>query len=158
MTLLDAADHFPDLTLKRVGGGSVSLPADLAGVFGVVLVYRGSWCPYCNAQLGAFSRATEALDEQQIKVIALSVDDEATGAALVEKNQLMFPVAHSADAGEVAEALGCFTNDEPAYLQSTGFVLTPDGSVLVAVYSTGAIGRLLPADVLGLVAHARSAG
>jgi len=46
-------------------------------------------------------------------------------------------------------------NDEPRFLQSTGFVLAPDSSVLTAVYSSGAIGRLVADDVVGLVKHPR---
>ncbi|MFN2522262.1 MAG: hypothetical protein ABR614_02985 [Mycobacteriales bacterium] len=38
-------------------------------------------------------------------------------------------------------------------MQSTGFVLAPDGSVVTAVYSSGAIGRLLADDVVGLVRY-----
>ncbi len=150
---LDNGQTFPDLTLPLVGGGKLSLPADLAGNFGVVLVYRGSWCSYCNAQLSAFSRAKDELDVAGIKVVALSVDDEATSTELVEKRRLDFPVVHSADADELAATLGCYVNDEPHYLQSTGFVLAPDGTVVTAVYSSGAIGRLVPDDVLGLVSY-----
>ncbi len=56
-TLLGNGDVFPALQLAAVGGGTISLPGDLAGSFGVVLFYRGSWCPYCNAQLAVFHRA-----------------------------------------------------------------------------------------------------
>ncbi|SDY04464.1 Peroxiredoxin [Modestobacter sp. DSM 44400] len=153
MSRLDNGQTFPDLTLPLVGGGKLSLPGDLAGNFGVVLVYRGSWCPYCNAQLSAFSRAKDELDAAGIKVVALSVDDEATSTELVEKRRLDFPVAHSADADEVAATLGSYVNDEPHYLQSTGFVLAPDGTVVTAVYSSGAIGRLVPDDVVGFVRY-----
>jgi hypothetical protein len=55
----------------------------------------------------------------------------------------------------MAATLGCYVNDEPRYLQSTGFVLAPDSTVVVAVYSSGAIGRLMPEDVVGLVRHAK---
>ena len=41
------------------------------------------------------------------------------------------------------------------YLQSTGFVLAPHGKVVVSVYSSGAIGRLVPEDVAGLVRYVR---
>ncbi len=81
---------FPDLQLRRVGGGTVSLPGDLAGDFGVVLVYRGSWCPYCKGQLAAFSRAKESLDKAGARVVALSVDDEKTSTELAEKLRLTF--------------------------------------------------------------------
>ena len=47
-------------------------------------------------------------------------------------------------------------NDNPRYLESTGFVLAPDGKVVTAVYSSGAIGRLIPEDVAGLVAYIKS--
>jgi peroxiredoxin len=155
MPRLENGQNFPSLKLPLVSGGTLSLPDDLAGGFGVVLIYRGSWCPYCNAQLSAFSRAKEELDAAGIKVVALSVDDEATSTELVEKRRLNFPVAHSADADTVAEAVGAYVNDDPRYLQSTGFVLAPDGTVVTAVYSSGAIGRLLPEDVVGLVRYAK---
>ncbi len=156
MSFLHNGETFPSLDIPAVGGGTISLPTDLAGSFGVVLIYRGSWCPYCNAQLAAFSRATSALEELGIKVVALSVDDERTGAALITKHRLSFPLGHSADADKIAAATGAYTNDDPHYLQSTGFVLAPDGRVVNAVYSSGAIGRLVAEDVLGMVRYIRA--
>jgi len=50
---------------------------------------------------------------------------------------------------------GAFVNPDPVYLQSAGFVLDPAGKVVVSVYSSGAIGRLVPQDVLGLVRYLR---
>jgi hypothetical protein len=35
-------------------------------------------------------------------------------------------------------------------------VLDPDGRVIVSVYSSGAIGRLVPDDVIGLVTYLRA--
>jgi peroxiredoxin len=154
MTLLAPGDPFPTLTFDRAGGDRFTVPDVLGGAFGVVLVYRGSWCPYCNAQLRAFQRATTALDEVGAKVVALSVDDEPTTAALIAKHRLTFPVGHSADASAVAAATGAFV-DPGGYLQSTGFVLDPSGRVVVSVYSSGAIGRLVPEDVAGLIRYVR---
>ena len=96
MSLLRNGQPFPPIEVPAVGGGTISLPEDLAGSYGVVLIYRGSWCPYCNAQLAAFSRALDTLTELGVKVVALSVDDEETSAALVAKHKLRFPVGHSA--------------------------------------------------------------
>jgi alkyl hydroperoxide reductase subunit AhpC len=128
MPLLGPSDSFPQLTLNVLGGQTLTVPDALAGGFATVLFYRGSWCPYCNAQLRAFQRARDALADTGIRVVALSVDSELTGA---------------------------FVNPEPAYLQSTGFVLDPAGKVVVSVYSSGAIGRLVPDDVIGLVRYLR---
>ena len=52
----------------------------------MVLFFRGSWCPHCNAQLRAFQRASGTLAEAGIKVAALSVDDEPATAALIAKH------------------------------------------------------------------------
>ena len=153
MTLLHPGDQFPALPLTPPGGGTLALPDALAGGFGVVLFYRGSWCPYCNAQLRAFQRAAGGLAEVGAKVVALSVDDEEASAALIAKHKLRFPVGHSADAGKVAAATGAYINHEPRYLQSAGFVLAPDGTVRVAVYSSDAIGRLVADDVAGYIRY-----
>jgi peroxiredoxin len=155
MTLLNPGDKFPNLTVALPGDETLSLPDSFAGGFGVVLFYRGSWCPYCNAQLRAFQRASESLAEVGAKVVALSVDDEATTQELIEKHGLTFPVGHSADARAVAQVTGAFVNDEPTFLQSTGFVLDPSGRVVISVYSSGAIGRLVPDDVVGLIRYLR---
>src|SRR5205807_7861477 len=113
MSRLRNGQPFPLLEVPAVGGGTISLPDDLAGSYGVVLIYRGSWCLYCNAQLAAFSRAAGALTELGVRVVALSVDDEETSAALVARHKLPFPLGHSADAGKVAAATGAYVNDEP---------------------------------------------
>jgi peroxiredoxin len=153
--LLRPGDQFPALTLAQVGDGTLRLPDDLAGRFGVILFYRGSWCPYCNAQLSAFQRALDELTDNGTAVAALSVDDEATSRDLAAKHGLRYPVGHSANARAIAAATGAFVNDDPVFLQSTGFVLDPVGRVVVSVYSSGAIGRLVPSDVLGLIRYLR---
>ena len=153
--LLRPGDRFPALTVAVPGGRALRLPDDLAGRFSVILFYRGSWCPYCNAQLCAFQRSLDRLTGLGIEVAALSVEDETTTQALIAKHGLQFPVGHSADARAVAAATGAFVNDDPRYLQSTGFVLDPGGRVAVSVYSSGAIGRLVPDDVIGLVRYMR---
>ena len=92
MPVLHNGDNFPSLCLPAVGGGRVSLPADLAGGFDVVLFYRGHWCPYCNAQLAAFARAAETLTALGIKVVALSVDDQGEASALADRLRERFRV------------------------------------------------------------------
>lgn len=39
--------------------------------------------------------------------------------------------------------------------QSTGFVVDPTGRVAVSVYSSGATGRLVPDDVIGMIRYLR---
>jgi len=155
MTLLHPGDVFPSHTVMPVGAAALQLPDAVAGHFAAVLFYRGSWCPYCNGQLRAFARAHDSLADVDAKVIALSVDDESTTQALIAKHGLNFPVGYGADAKAIAEATGAFVNPDPIFLQSTGFVLDPGGRVVVGVYSSGAIGRLVPEDVVGLIRYLR---
>ena len=155
MPLLNPGDPFPRLTMNVIGGGTLTVPDAFAGDFAAVLFYRGAWCPYCNAQLRAFERAGQELADAGIRVAALSVDDKEATAALVAKHHLTFPVGYGADAPAVAALTGAFVNPDPVYLQSTGFVLNPAGNDIVSVYSSGAIGRLVPEDVVGLVGYIR---
>jgi peroxiredoxin len=153
MAFLKPGDEFPDLTLTLAGGDTLEVPSALAGGYAVVLFNRGSWCPFCVAQLRAFQRALPQFEEAGVKVVSLSVDDEATATEMIAKNRLAFPVGYGADADAIAAATGAFVNPQPHYLQSTGFVLDPEGRVVISVYSSGAIGRLVPEDVLGLVRY-----
>lgn len=156
MTRLQNGQALPAFDVPAVGGGTISIRQFSQGSYGVVLIYRGAWCPYCQAQLAGFQRASEKLAEAGVKVVALSVDNEATTRSTIEKFKLSFPVGHSADADKVASITGAYTNESPRYLQATGFLLAPEGKILNAVYSSGPLGRLVAEDVIGMVAYLKS--
>jgi citrate synthase len=154
--MLSPGDKFPAFAVDTVNHGRLDIAEYLRGAYGTILVSRGAWCPYCVAQLRNFKRAKAALDGEDIKVIAFSVDDRPTAIALADRVGAPFPVGYGADAHAFAALTGAFVNEEPEFLQSTGFVLDPDGLVLVSVYSSGAIGRLVPDDVIGLIRYTKS--
>ena len=159
MPLLQNDQRFPDLEMPAIGGGVLRLPGDVAGGYGVILVYRGHWCPFCNEQMAAFAGATEALAKDGIKVVAFSVDDEASTGEFIAKHRIPFRMGHSARIETIVAATGTYQNQHPArgrFLENTGFVLAPDGTVVNAVYSSRAIGRLVPNDVIRLVAFMKS--
>ena len=153
---LQNGQAFPAIDVPAVDGGSISIRQCVQGSYGVVLIYRGAWCPYCQAQLAGFQRANEKLAEAGIKVVALSVDDEATTRGTMERFKLSFPVGHSTDADKVASVTGAYTHESQRYLQATGFLPAPDGKILNAVYSSGPLGRLVAEDVIGMVAYLKS--
>lgn len=155
MSVLNTGDRFPDVAIDPVGAESLRLPGAMAGSYGVVLFYRGSWCVYCNGQLRSFQKSLEKLTEVGAKVVAVSVDNEATARETVRKLGLTFPVGHSAEPYHLAYSTGAFVHEDPVYLESTGFVLDPEGRVLVSVYSNNAIGRLTPEDVIGLIQYTK---
>jgi peroxiredoxin len=110
----------------------------------------------CRWPTAAFESARDELASIDTRIVALSVDDEETTRALIQTHGIRFPVGHSIEAQTVSAATGAFVNRDPRFLQATGFVLDPDGTVVLSVYSSGAIGRLVPADVAGLVRHLRA--
>lgn len=159
-TFPDFSATFPDFSASLVGGGTLNLPADLAGSWSVVLFYRGDWCPYCRSQLTDFQKHLEQFTALNAKVVALSVDPQADAQNTVSKHDLTFPVAYGIDPQEVAATIGNYLSNgndgHPVYSQATGFLLSPDGKVAVATYSSGAVGRLNASDLLGVIKYINS--
>ena len=83
--------------------------------------------------------------EEGIRVVALSLDETST-RRFISRHGSTFPVDPSADGPHVRELTGAFVNPDPESIQETGFVLPPDGRVVVSVYFSGVIGRLTPEE------------
>jgi peroxiredoxin len=150
---LENGTSFPTITAARVGGGEMTIPRDVAGKWTVLLFYRGHWCPYCRQQLLDFQQAGQQLSEMNTQVVALSVDPLEQAQQTVERQRLSFPVLYGLNAHEIVEKIGASVNEDPTYLQATGFVLKPDGTIAVSVYSSGAIGRLVAADTINFIKY-----
>lgn len=157
---LDTGDDFPNIQLSLVDGRRLSVPGDLKQPFNVVLVNRGAWCPYCTAQLKAFQAGLTKLSAEGIGVVSFSVDPLETSRKLVRDNGLEFPIGYGASIDAIAEQLGVYyepaSEQMPSYFHSAGFVLGASGKVLTAVYSSGAIGRLVWQDVLGFLQYLKA--
>lgn len=156
MAGLENGERFPNLEFDTVGGDRLVLPDDLGGNFGVILAYRGSWCPYCNAQLASFQRHLPRLSEEGIGVVALSTDDEEHATSTVREHNITFPVGYGADPDKTAAVLKGYLNRARGSLESTNFLLRPDGTIEVAVYSSKVLGRLVADDVVGYVRRLKS--
>ncbi len=90
--------------------------------------------------------------------MAASVDTEENARKTIDECGLNFPMGFGLDMKSVSALTGCFYEDRREILHSTGWVLRPDGRIMVGVYSSGPIGRLVWQDVVGLVQFARSQG
>lgn len=153
---LAMGEPFPSLTASLVEGGRITLPDDVSDGWTVLLFYRGHWCPYCRKQLDDFQRNLDAFRDADVRVVALSADPENEAGRTVEQHRIGFPVAYGLDPAEARDTLGAYLGGDDAFIQATGFVLDPGGLTTLAVYSSGAVGRLVAADVLGLIEYARS--
>lgn len=153
---LNNGELFPKMELRLVGGGQLMVPADLSRSYAVLLAYRGSWCTFCNAHLASFEQAMPRLREENITVLAFSVDDEAHAKETVDKHNLSFPVGYGVDLEQTGALLKCYINRQRGVLEASNFLLAPDGRVEVAVYSSKTIGRFVPDDVIAYVRRLRT--
>ena len=96
-----------------------------------------------------FEKLKSELDALGVKVVAASVDpiDKAKEVAA----ELSFPVAYGITR-EVADRIGAWWEDRRGIIQPSEFLLTADGKVRSATYSSGPIGRVDAADVIKLIA------
>ena len=149
--MLSHGSAFPDLTLRTATGEEVRLPTLLRGRYGVVIVYRGAWCPFHRRQLRPFAARHARLSARNITTVALSADSRATAEKTVQDLEIPFTMACEVSVPHVANALRCYTDPNMTFLQSTRFIVDPQGRILLALYSSDGICRLGPTDVMALV-------
>ena len=98
-----------------------------------------------------FQRAIPDFDERGAQVIAASTDNADDARSLVSEAGLTFPIGYGLDAEEISSKLGSYYHRKRGFLHATSFLLHPDGTVAVACYSSGAMGRLTPGECLWLI-------
>lgn len=72
-----------------------------------------------------------------------------------DEHAVTFALAYGLDAQAVAKSIGAYYEPNKNFLHATGFILRPERMVHVASYSTGPIGRLTAADVIGSLTFAQ---
>ena len=68
----------------------------------------------------------------------------------VDAQKLTYPIAYGLSGSTLGESLGLYYHPK-GFIHATGFIIKPDGTVCVAVYGTGAIGRLSAKDTLMVI-------
>lgn len=64
----------PDVSLRQMDGSEVMLSEVLGGKPTALLIYRGGWCPYCNAHLSEMATIEPDLDKLGFQILAVSPD------------------------------------------------------------------------------------
>ena len=88
-----------------------------------------------------------------MQILAASADSIEDATKMVKKNQLTFPVTYGVDAQEFSSKTGAFYDQEKNFAHAAGFLMNRNGTIIVASYSTGSIGRLTPQDCIALITH-----
>ena len=101
--------RMPDGNLLDVAGQPTTLAAALSSRPGVIVFYRGGWCPYCNIALRAYqTQLVPALAEQGIPLIAISPQSPDGSLSTQETKELTFTVL-SDPGNQIAGQLGILT-------------------------------------------------
>ena len=96
-----------------------------------------------------FEKRKPELDALGIKVVAASVDSIEKAKEVAA--ELSFPVGYGVTRA-IADQLGSWWEERRGIIQPSEFLVTAEGKIRSATYSSGPIGRVDAADVITLVA------
>ncbi len=89
---LKVGQKMPDFTLPDANGKKISLKTLLKSGPVIVTFYRGSWCPYCNAQLSNYQQHLADIKAKHATLVAISPEKPDLSLLLAEKKKLEFPI------------------------------------------------------------------
>ena len=98
-----------------------------------------------------FDKRLDEFTRRGATVVAASADDFADAQQTVARMKLRMSLAYGIDAREFSTQTGAFFSDEKSFVHATGFVIARDGRVVEGLYSTSGVGRLDPAETIGLL-------
>lgn len=73
---------------------------------------------------------------------------------MVEDHDLAFPILHDLEVPEEAEKVGAYYDLDQGVIQPAAFILR-DGRVVIAVYSSGPVGRLEAVETIKEIDYLR---
>lgn len=95
----------PEVTLTNINGEKVNLNELVKAKPTLLVFYRGSWCPYCNAHLADLRKIDDDLNKMGFQILAISPDQPKFLKEAIEKNKLDYTLLSDSDMS-AAKALG----------------------------------------------------
>lgn len=94
--------------------------------------------------MAGYGERHEEFRDEGIRVVALTAEDEGGARKMKEAEGLDFDILYGLDVDEMEERIGAYVEKggEREHLQPAQFILKPDGTVALASYSSGPVGRL----------------
>jgi peroxiredoxin len=144
--VIAVGERLPDAELLDVYGEPTTLLDELAGRPGVLVFYRGAWCPFCNIALRAYqAQLLPALSQRGVALLAVSPQKPDGSLSMLEKQGLAFAVL-SDPGNQLATAAGILTRpSEEARAAQLEFGLdltevNADGSVTLPIPTVAILG------------------
>jgi peroxiredoxin len=89
---LKVGQTMPDFSLPDAHGNPVRLKDLLKKGPVIVTFYRGSWCPYCNAQLASYQQHLPEFRAHGASLVAITPEKPELTLLTEEKKKLEFPI------------------------------------------------------------------
>ena len=102
-----------------------------------------------------FQKYANVYAKRDIRVVGGSTDTREEALKTQNEYNLPFPLAYGLDAVEFSRLTGAFYNPDRFFLDGTGFIIDPSGTVRAGVYSTGPIGRYTPRECIAMIDYFR---
>ena len=101
--------------------------------------------------MAGYQAHIEEFKQENVDLIALSVDPIDKAKEMIEKSGATFPIAYGLKVPEEAERVGAYWEERRGIIHATNFTLGPNRKVLQACFATGPIGRIVAADALSSI-------
>jgi len=111
----------PNMVLTSAAGDKFKLRENLAKKPGIIIFYRGGWCPYCNRQLAQLQKIESSLVELGYQILAVSPDRPQNLAQSLKKLKPSYTLL-SDSSMRVSSAFGiAFQVDDPTVEKYHGY-------------------------------------
>jgi len=147
-TKFQAGEVFPEIILRVVGGGKVTLGKPNNGHdWQMVVVYRGKHCPICVRYLEKLETLKQQFFDIGVDLLVVSGDPQAKAEAQVEENNMTLPVGYNLSIVDMKK-IGLYIShprsagetDRP-FPEPGIFVINQDGKVQVTDISNAPFSR-----------------
>ena len=146
---LAAGQRFPETTIPLAGGGEFTLGASTSNTdrWQLIIVYRGKHCPICMRYLTQLEGLKSDFDAADVDIVALSGDGTEKATAVVDENNLTFPVGYDLSIDQM-KTLGLYISDprspketDQPFPEPGLFALRPDGVIQIIDISNAPFSR-----------------
>jgi alkyl hydroperoxide reductase subunit AhpC len=93
--------------------------------------------------------------EENVDIIALSVDPLDKAKEMAERVKATFLIAYGLEVPRDADKVGAYWEDRRKIIHATSFIIDTDKKVTQACFATGPIGRIVAEDALRSVRAAK---
>lgn len=160
---LNAGAAFPETTIPKLGGGTLTLGKPEGGRdWQLVVVYRGLHCPKCKTYLAKLEELLPAYHAEGVDVVTLSGDPQEKAQAMADEMGLSMPVGYDLSLEQMA-ALGLYISD-PRSPQETdrpfpepgAYVINAEGNIQIIDISNAPFARPDLEGLLGGIKFVRA--